>query len=363
MGGTLRAVRFDPGTLAVLSDPVPVVEAVTTLQSGAAEFSVSRTGALVYVPGGATGGTRSLVWVTRQGHEEPLAAAPPRAYNYPRLSPDGTRVALDIRDQQNDIWIGDLARQTLTRLTFGPAADMFPVWSPDSRRLIFASARAGAPNLFWQAADGTGAAERLTESPNSQVPNAITPDGTRIIFRENPGTTVSGTGTDVMLMPLQPPRRAQPLLQTAFAQGNAEIAPEGRWLAYESGESGRLEIYVRPFPDVGGGRWQVSTGGGRTPLWSRNGQELFYLSLLEGVVMAVRVQAGSSWSSSTPERVLQGQYFYSNPANGRTFDIAPDGRRFLMIKQGGSDGAAAPQNRIVFVQNWVEELKTRVSTK
>ena len=134
MAGTLRAVRFDPDTLAVGGDPVPVVEAVTTMGTGAAEFSVSRTGALVYVPGGATtGGTRSLVWVTRQGHEEPLASAPPRAYQYPRLSPDGTRVALDMRDQQNDIWVWDLARQTLTRLTDAPVIDQYPVWTPDSR--------------------------------------------------------------------------------------------------------------------------------------------------------------------------------------------------------------------------------------
>ena len=201
VAGTLRAVRFDPDTLTVLSDPVPVVEAVTTLPTGAAEFSVSRTGALVYVPGGATtAGTRSLVWVTRQGREEPLAAAPPRGYFYPRLSPDGTRVALDIRDQQNDIWIWDLARQTLTRLTDAPAADQYPVWTPDSRRIVFGSARAGVANLYGQAANNTGTVERLTTSPNSQQPLSISPEGTRLIVREQ----VPTTGVDLRVLRLDP---------------------------------------------------------------------------------------------------------------------------------------------------------------
>jgi Tol biopolymer transport system component len=124
--------------------------------------------------------------------------------------------------------------------------------------------------LFWQAADGTGAVEQLTEGPNLRLPVAMTPDGNRIIIRE-----VGQQDDDLMLVPLQPPRRPQPLVQTMFGERNAEIAPDGRWLAYESNESGREEIYVRPFPDVSGG-WQVSTGGGRMPLWSRNGQELFY---------------------------------------------------------------------------------------
>jgi len=148
--GSLRAVRFDPGRLEVLSDPVPVVEQVTTLGTGAADFRVSRQGTLVYVPGGsnAQGGVaRSLVWVSRQGREEPIGA-PPRTYAFPRLSPDGTRLALDIREQENDIWIWDLGRRTLTRLTFDPGVDAWPIWTPDGRRIVFASTRTGVQNLF-----------------------------------------------------------------------------------------------------------------------------------------------------------------------------------------------------------------------
>lgn len=352
-GGTLRAVAFDFGRLNVVGTPVPVLEQVLMTAAGAVDVAAANNGTMVYVSGrGTAGAGRSLVWVDRMGREEPLPT-PVRAYQYPRISPDGTRVALDIRDQEQDIWIWDFARQTLTRLTFDSANDQFPVWLPDSRRLIFASARTGATNLFWQAADGTGAVERLTEGTSTQYANAVTPDGSRIVFRED------GQGHDLVLLPLPSPRRPQPLIQTMFGERNAEIAPNGRWLAYESNESGREEIYVRPFPDVSGGRWQVSTGGGRIPLWSRKGQELFYVSP-DGILMGMRVEEAPSWRSSTPARVLQGQYYYALPGNGRTFDIAPDGRRFLMIKQGGSN-EAAPQNLVV-VQNWFEELKRLVPT-
>jgi serine/threonine-protein kinase len=368
-GGTLRAVPFDVKRLEVTGTAVAILDRVITKDSGAADFALALDGSLVYLSGEVGIIERRLVWVDRMGREEPLAA-PARTYLYPRISPDGTRVALEVRDQAADIWTWDFMRQTMTRLTFDPAVDQYPVWSADGRRLIFASGRVGATNLFWQAADGTGAVARLTESPNTQYPTAITPDGTRVVFTE----TASPTGPDVMLMSLEPPppstglgrgettepQRARPLVQTMFNERNAEIDPKGRWLAYESSESGRLEIYVRPFPDVSGGRWHISTAGGRTPLWSRNGQELFYVSL-EGFVIGVRVEEGPSWWSSTPKRILEGQYYFAGQGNGRTFDVAPDGKRFLMIR-GGSDAAAAPQTRLVFVQHWAEELKRLVPT-
>ena len=187
-------MRFDPVRLEVLSDPVTVVEHVMMKPSGAANYAVSRPGTLVYVPGEAGEQTpmRSLVWVDRKGHEEPIKA-PLRAYGPPRVSPDGTRVAIGILDQGNtEIWIWDLARETLRRLTFAPGMDGLPVWTPDSRRIIFMSDRTGVLNLYSQAADGTGTVDRLTTSANPQWPTSITPDGTRVVgFDHEPRTSRS----------------------------------------------------------------------------------------------------------------------------------------------------------------------------
>ena len=217
--------------------------------------------------------------------------------------------------------------------------------------MIFASQRSGVVNLYSQAADGTGTAERLTESRTSQVPQAITPDGTHLIWRDAPATS------DLMLMPLQPPRNSRPLFQTMFLERNAEISPDGQWLAYETGETGRAEIYVRPFPDVNAGRWQISTAGGATPLWSRDGSELFFKSP-DGTLMGTRVERAQ----------YMAQWGYYNAFSRamhhvearRTFDISPDGRRFLMIKNTASGDSARPENQIVMIQNWHEELKRLV---
>jgi len=296
-------------------------------------------------------------------------------------------VAIFVRDQEQDIWIWHLARETLTRLTLDPATDAYPVWMPDGRRLVFSSARSGATNLFLQAADGTGAVERLSENLTTQFPYAVSPDGRHLVFRGD----FPKTGQDLMVLtlrsderrPAQPPSQGlgesgrssksevrppsqgfgepRPLVQTTFQEINGEISPDGRWLAYQSNESGRDEIFVQPFPDVGGGRWQISTGvGGTRPLWARSGRELFYLTPT-GVLMRVPIEPTASFAAGTPAKLLDGRYHFEEP--GRTYDVSPDGRRFLMIKSGdGSDKTAAPANLIV-VQNWVEELKRLVPSR
>jgi Tol biopolymer transport system component len=360
--GTLRAVRFDLQRLEVLSDPVPAAENVMVASTGAANYAVSRSGTLVYLPGGASG--RSLVWVDRQGHETPIKA-PTRAYAIPRISPDGTRVALDIRDQENDIWIWDLARETLTRLTSDPGLDAEPVWTPDGRRLLFSSTRMGVATLYEQAADGTGTADRLTTS--TIQPTSVTPDGTRVVGSATP----PNTQWHVVLSPLASPAsraghgpspgpglsRVEPLIQTPFIERNAEVSPDGRFLAYESNESGRNEIYVRPFPEVERGRWQVSTGGGTQAAWARNGRELFYLDGSNRLT-AVPVQTtGTAFSASNPARVFDRPY--AMPVGFRTYDVSPDGQRFLMIKEDQNATAAG----MVVVEHWTEELKARVPTK
>jgi serine/threonine-protein kinase len=352
--GTLRAVAFDLTRLEVRGTAVPVVPQVLTTAGGGVDAVVAGDGTLAYVSGGVAGTQRTLVWVDRHGQETPIPA-PPRAYIYPRIAPNGMRLAVWTQDQESDIWLWDLARATLTRATLDSGLDTHPVWTPDGRRLFFSSERAGARNLFGQAADGTGSVERLTESPNLQNATAVSPDGTRLTFTE----TAPKTGNDVMQVQLDGTRRVTPLVQTPFSEQNGVISPDGRWLAYEANESGQAEIYVRPFPEVNSGHWQVSTGGGTRPLWARSGQELSYLTP-SGALMLVGVERGQTWAATVPTILIKEGYFTVPGGNpGRTYDISPDGQRFLMIKPGGESDQTAS---LIVVQNWGEELKRLVPT-
>ncbi len=215
--GTLHAVRFDAVRYEVMGDPVPMLEQVA--MASPAYYAVSRAGALAYVPAGVAGAgvTRSIVWVDRQGREE-LINASPRAYSVLRISPDGTRLALGIADQENDIWTWDLARQSLTKLTFDASADFAPIWTPDGRRIVFSSARAGVPNLYWLAADGTGTVGRLTTSAFSQHANAFSPDGRLVVSELRPATA-----SDISLLPMDGKSTPVPIIQTTSTERNAEI--------------------------------------------------------------------------------------------------------------------------------------------
>jgi len=353
LDSTLLAVPFDVDKLEVTGGAIPMAEGIMTSDSrtGAAHFSVSDTGALVYVTGGSSGlAERTLVWVDRDGGEEALAAEP-RAYTYPRISPDGGRLALDVRGQENDIWLWDFARETLTRLTFAPGVDLYPVWTPDGTQVAFSSDRDENFDLYWKAADGTGTVERLTESENAQFPYAFTPDGSQLVFRET-----GEQGFNLGVLSLED--SSEPLLATEFNEYNAELSPDGRWLAYESNASGQQEIYVRPFPNVEDGRWPISDGGGTRPLWSRDKRELFYLA--PGArLMAVPVQTDPGFAPGNAEEVFGGYFVGAGNAVGRTYDISPDGERFLMIKE--SDETSSTEEFVV-VLNWFEELKRLVPT-
>ena len=365
--GTLRAVRFDLASLQVLSDPVPVVEDVMVKELGAANYAVARSGTLVYVPGRADPlrAPRSLVWVDRKGHEEPIKA-PLRAYGAPRLSPDGTRIVVDIKDRQTDVWIWDFARETLTRLTLDKGT--YPVWTPDGRRVVFGIMRAAAQNLYARAADGTGTVDQLSTSANGQVPSSVTLDGTRVVGYE----FAPKTGRDIVMVPLSNPARGpgtgpppgaspsqgEPLVQTSFDELNGEISPDGRYLAYQSNESARFEVYVRPFPHVDGGRWQISTGGGTRPAWARTGRELFYLDDAD-MLAAVPVQTSRpAFSAGKPARVLDTRY--AAPQIRRTYDVSPDGQRFLMIKENSAGDPNATPASLIVILNWFEDLKAKL---
>jgi hypothetical protein len=354
-GSNLVAVPFDPERLEVTGSPVTVLPQIAITAGGGTNVAVSASGTLAYVPGGgAAADQRVLVWVDRMGGREQLVPAPPRTYQIARLSPDGTRVALDIRDGDNDIWVYAFGPQTITRLTSAVGNDMFPVWSSDGAHVVYQTApdARGFRHLAWRPADAARDAEVLLES--SQPVANYRPYG--LAGRD---TLVVGFGNDIMMLPLVPTtggRALSPLIKTSFAEQNAEVSPDGRWVAYQSNESGRDEVYVRPFPGVDEGRWLVSTNGGRKPTWARNGTELFYVAP-DGAIMAARVGAASSWSNAPAAQIVAAGYFDGGEVM-RTFDVSADGSRFLVIKQlGNLDGAG---RNIILVQNWHEELKRRV---
>jgi serine/threonine-protein kinase len=362
VGDSLHAVAFDLNRTEAVDHSVPVLDSVAlpstpgSITALRADMAVAGNGTLIYVPAASQAVARTLAWFDRRGLEEPINT-PSRAYTYPRLSPDGTRVALDIRDQENDIWIWDFGRKTLTRFTTDPALDRMPLWTPDGRRVVFSSDRAGPANIYWQPADGTGTAERLTQSPLAQFPNSISPDGAQLVVRMNaPGST------DLMAVSLGQDHKVRPLVRSPFNEDDGEISPDGRWLAYQSNESGRFEIYVRPFPNTESGRWLVSTDGGMQALWARNGQELFYLSP-NGALMSVRVVRGDTWTTDSPMKLFDARHYIGTSIiSGRTYDVSPDGQRFLMIKVVESDATSAP-SQIVVVQHFDEELKRLVPVK
>jgi Tol biopolymer transport system component len=295
----LFAVPFDLGKLEVKGGGVPVVEEVLFR-------AISGSGTLVYMPGttAAAMSGRTLFWVDRKGKEEPLEL-PPDLYRFPRISPDGMKVALTIVDENWDIWILDRVRKTQTRLTFSESTDAFPVWTPDGKRIVFYSERNDEPGLYWKAADGTGEVEKLCSAPQPQlIPYSWSGDGKGLITNQ----FIEGgmSNQDIMMLSMEGDRATKPILQDKFLEIQPKISPDGRWMAYVSNESGKTEVYVRPFPDVNKGRWQVSTDGGDSPIWSPNGRELFYLN--GDAVMAVSVDAERELSLGTPELLFRGSY-------------------------------------------------------
>jgi Tol biopolymer transport system component/predicted Ser/Thr protein kinase len=346
-GGNLMAVPFDPRRMKITGAAVPVVEGVESRVSGATQYSISATGLLAYIPGGVQGAQRRLVWVSRNGAEQPLAA-PVRAYESPRLSPDGRRLAVSAEGQ---IWLYDFSREILTRFTFEGTSNNRPVWTPDGKRIAFYSNKEGLLNIFWQKADGSGGLERLTSSENTQVPHSWSPDGQLLAIQN---IDPSDVGLDIWIMRLSD-RKAQPFLRTPFRKLTPRFSPDGHWLAYQSDQSGRDEIYVLPYPGPGGQR-QVSTEGGTEPVWNPSGRELFYRN--GDKMMAVAINTQPSFSVGKPQVLFERPYA-SVLVQVPNYDVSPDGQRFLMIKE--SEQVRHPATQINVVLNWTEELKHIVS--
>jgi serine/threonine-protein kinase len=267
-------------------------------------------------------------------------------------------VALDITEAgKRDIWIYDLIRDTLTRLTFEGFND-FPIWTPDGKRVAYRSQRADGYNIFWKPADGSGTEERLpTVGTGSQAPYSFSPDGRTLFYQE----LDTKTSYDLWVLPLQGESKPQPFLQTPFSERSPLLSPDGRWLAYSSDESGRYEIYVRPFPGPGG-KWQISTEGAAEVTWSPKGNELFFRTGQQREkMMVVDIQTQASLSAGKPRQLFEGPYAnnIANATESADYSMAPDGQRFLMLKPKEQQQTAA-LTQINVVQNWFEELKRRV---
>jgi eukaryotic-like serine/threonine-protein kinase len=347
--GALWATHFDLERLEAQGAPREVLRPISVGEVGAtAEFEVSSTGMLAYLRGGLSQNRRVPVWVDRSGGETPLGA-PLDHYTHPRLSRDGTRLAIVVRW---DIFVWDFTRpwSTASRLTFDPRVDWFPVWTPDSRRILFGSWRGGAFSNIYSYDLEAGTTERLTDSPDMQLPTAITQDAATLVFHSFTHRLEA--------LPVRAGVGPRTLVETLGEERNGELSPDGRWLAYE-GESttrpGELDVYVRSFPDVDRGPWQVTRGGGLYPIWARSGRELFYVTL-DGTMMAVPIEAsGTSWKVGSATQLFQGRYALREGSLGRLYDVGPDDR-FLMLKNQNSEETP----HIVLVQNWVAELTRQV---
>jgi serine/threonine protein kinase/Tol biopolymer transport system component len=347
--GALWAVPFDLSRHETEGAAVQVLPRIPTQRWGTGQFDVAANGTLVY-PGEARRDSdpHVPVWVDRSGRETPLPA-PPDQYRHPRLSPDGRRLAL-VTAGDIYVWEIDQPWTSASRMTFTPEIDWHPVWTPDGQRIVFGSWRGGGFSNLYLQDPNDARAERLTDSADMQVPTSITPDGSTVVFHS--------FTERIEALRLDGPQSARQLVlvETPQEERNGAVSPDGRWLAYEAeapGPPGQLDVYVRPFPDVDRGLWQVTTGGGEYPVWARDGRELFYVKP-DGTVVALPVEAlGAAWRAGSPADVFRGPYLFRGDGSlGRNYDVAPDGQRFLMLKN--TSEVRAPH--FVVVQNWTAEL-------
>ncbi len=359
--GTMMAARFDPRRMELLGTPIAVMDGLTS-------FSLADDGKLYYAAGvggtGASGPTLQLAWVTRTGQ----ASAVDPEWIFSRgvdqsqgwsLSPEGSRVALRESTQAGyDIWIKQLDAGPRSRLTFEDAAETMPVWEPGGRDVTFLSNRNGNFDVWSKPADGTGEAELILDLDDSLFKIEWSPDGAWLLLQ-----TVGG---DVLGYRPGEDGEPTPLLEEAYFEGEPAVSPDGRWIAYASDETGRLEVYVRPFPDVGAGRWQVSSQGGRSPGWAHGGRELYFSEVRGGggAMWVVEVESAASFTHGTPAVLFESpvQWYYRPPI-GNPYDIFPDDQRFLIATQGRVDGGGQDgdlgQARVL-VNNFFEELKRMV---
>ena len=374
--GTLLAVPFDPQRLEVRGGAVGVETEVMQAayvagqpnDSGAMQASVSRNGTLAFVPGGVHRATDySVMQLDRAGRGEALPI-PPQDFRTMRLAPDGARLALATVGRDRSTWVFDFARGTLSKLA-GAGRSSTPVWTPDGERIVFGGGAKGPNNIHWIRADGSGAAEVLIEGSQNFEAGGWTPDSRELLYYEIPSDAVVVQQSGPVLWARDMVGKGQPRkISGPFATtGGADVSPDGRWIAYHSGEAGQLEVYVDAF-DGRGPRVQVSTNGGGSPIWRADGQELFYARASEGGaarggssvdIMAVSVTKHPRLTFGAPRKLFAGQYSMNAPARG--WDVSGDGQRFLLLQAR----VRAPDvvDEITVVQNWAEELKRLVPVR
>lgn len=352
--GTLYAVPMDPVTMELEGSPGPVIENLTTNEGayGTAHYSVSNQGKLVYMEGSAGATGYGVMQLDRGGEITPLIEEQ-ELYWSPSVSPDGRRLAISVLPggSNGDIWVEDLDRGIRTRLTFGEGDDTGPVWSPDGEWIYFASRGGDSYDIFRVAADGSEQPVQLTEEENSQRPTSISPDGKWLVYTE----TTKENAADIMVLPLDGEGEPQVFLSTPFAEVGARVSPDGNWLAYHSNESGRWEIYVRPFP-TGRGEWKISSEISAYPRWSSRGDELFFRST-NGVSVASVDTTEGSFRAKRPRKLFEGEFVNLFPS--WDYDVFPDSRNFVMF-QGLSSSDKV--DHVVMITNWFPELEETFAT-
>ncbi len=351
--GTLFAVPFDVGSLTASGTPVPVVREVTSSPEGGAQVAFSTTGLLAYLRGAAKTPRFPVVWVDRQGGVTPLLDET-GTYGNPRLSPDGKRLSMNVLRNGNwDIWVLDIDRHVMSRLTFDEGTDTEQIWSPDGRELIFGSERGGKPtSLYRKPADGSGEEHMVAQSDFAMWPTTWSPAG-RVGFSANRKTF------DVGVVTLGDKPEYQWPAASPFVETDPAFSPDSRWMAYSSNESGAQQIYVRPYPS-GTGRWQISDAGGGFPRWASDGRELFYRTNT-GIMAASIEVSGDSLRTGKPRQVIAGAF--RGGAQGLTiagnafadYDVSADGKRFVMFPKG-DEGVAAEAGLVTLVSGWFDEV-------
>ncbi len=352
--GTLRAVAFDVQRLAVTSEPVTILDGVVAKPTGASDFAVADDGTLAYLAGGSLGDDSSLVWVDRQGHQEPLTGLSRQNYQTVRVSPKGTHLATDF-GQPRDVWSYDVARGTAIRVTTDPGDDQYPTWSQAGDRIVFTSSRGGRPEIYSQSLDGSGTAEKMFARPDSFgriQAEAWSRDGRTLLITE------ALVGSTMSSVQLDGERRYTPATPNQFIEGAAAVSPDGHWMAYQSNRAGSIAVYVERYPERGSLQ-KVSRSGGFAARWASDGKELYYLSLDGRSLMAVPVSTGETLTVGTERKLFDGSFPSSGPGV-RPYDVMPDGKRFVMIRQ---DSAGSESPRLIVVQHWTEELKRLVPAR